>query len=112
MKPFNIHPWGRPMKRSDIPDELVLALSHLWSSQSRAWDLGTRGYVPAGVIEMMVASGIPYKVALRKVEHLNDRGLLDYGVSPDYSWLTPEGTAILAEAMSEVTSPQTPGGPQ
>lgn len=102
MKPFNLYPYGRPMKRSDIPDELVLALSHLWSSQLRAWELGTRGYTPAGVIECLVAAGVPYKVALRKVEHMCDRDLLDYGVSPDCAWLTAKGAAILAEATPEV----------
>lgn len=62
------------MKRSDIDDDHVLELG-------RRWRQGGPGVVPA-----LVAEGVPVKVALRKVEHLVKRGLMDFGVSPYYAW--------------------------
>lgn len=65
------------MKRSDIDDQHVIDLAQKWSD--------TRG---PGVMEALIAEGIPEKLALAKVEHLHDRGYLECGVSPYYSWPT------------------------
>ena len=66
------------MKRSELADDHVLALARRWQ-QDRA------GLEP-GVIAALMAEGVPHKVALAKVEHMTSRGLLDYGVSPNYAW--------------------------
>ena len=39
-----------------------------------------------GVIDALVAEGVPEKVAYAKVLHMVKRRLLDYGVSPYYAW--------------------------
>lgn len=64
------------MKRSDISDEHVIELAKRWQYQPEG----------PGVVDALVAEGVPRKVALRKVEHLVDRELMDYGVSPYYAW--------------------------
>lgn len=64
------------MKRADIPDEHVIDLARHWWQDRRQ----------LGVVEALVAEGIPEKLAIKKVEHLASRGLLDYGVSPYYAW--------------------------
>lgn len=66
------------MKRSDIPDDHVIELARRWRDEP-----GSPGAVAA-----LIAEGIPAKLALRKVEHLVERGLLDYGVSPYCAWPT------------------------
>ena len=65
------------MKRSDIPDEHVLDLARAWQQQP---------CTEPGVIAALVAEGVPYNLAMAKVLHMAARGLLDYGVSPDYAW--------------------------
>lgn len=65
------------MKRSDIADDHVIALAGRWKA---------RPFAELGVVAALVAEGIPPKLAMAKVEHLVDRGLLDYGVSPNYAW--------------------------
>jgi hypothetical protein len=65
------------MKRSDIPDGHVVDLARQW----RADSLGN-----PGVISALVAEGVPAKLALAKVEHLIQRGLLESGVSPNFAW--------------------------
>ena len=67
------------VKRSDIPDEHVLELA-------RAWRDAPLGMKPPGVIAALVAEGVPHNLAMAKVLHMVRRGLLDYGVSPDYAW--------------------------
>jgi hypothetical protein len=37
----------------------------------------------------------PPKVVLRKLERLTDKGLIEWGVSPNFPWLTPTGKALL-----------------
>lgn len=64
------------MKRSDISDEHVLELT-----ERRRREPGN-----PGVVHALVAEGVPEKVAFRKVMHMVDRGLMDYGVSPYYAW--------------------------
>lgn len=65
------------MKRSDIPDEHVIDLARRWRDSP---------FTHPGVIAALQAEGIPYRLALAKVEHLCRRGKLDYGVSPNYAW--------------------------
>lgn len=62
------------MKRADVPDGLVIEL--------------VRQRVD--VIEGLMTRGIPRKVALAKVEHMCDRGLLDYGVCPNQAWVNED----------------------
>jgi hypothetical protein len=69
------------VRRSDIPDALVIELA-------RARRAGSGG----GVIDALTARGIPCRLALAKVEHMVERGLLNYGVSPNQAW--PEEGAI------------------
>jgi hypothetical protein len=65
------------VKRSDIPDDHAIDLARRWKAAP---------FQQPGVIDALIAEGVPHKVALRKVEHLVARGLLDYGVSPYYAW--------------------------
>lgn len=65
------------MKRSDISDEHVVQLAQAWRQAPDS---------NPGVVAALVAEGVPSKLALAKVEHLSERGLLDYGVSPNYAW--------------------------
>jgi hypothetical protein len=67
------------VKRADIPDEHVLDLARAWQMQP----LGT-----PGVMEALMAEGIPENLALAKVMHMSKRRLLDYGTSPYYAWPT------------------------
>ena len=66
------------MKRSDIDDERVITLARAWKADSSR----------PGVLAALVAEGVPTKVALSKIEHMTDRGLLEYGVSAAYAWPT------------------------
>lgn len=67
-----------PVKRSDIPDEHVLDLARQWQQHPLS---GT-----PGVVDALVAEGIPRKLATAKVLHMVHRRLLDYGTSPNYAW--------------------------
>jgi hypothetical protein len=63
------------VKCSDVPDDHVIELAQRWRE----------GRGP-GVVAALEAEGVPYKVALAKVERLARRKKLDYGVSPHYAW--------------------------
>ena len=39
----------------------------------------------------------PVKVALAKIEQLEEQDLLEYGVSASYAWPTPEGLKVLED---------------
>jgi hypothetical protein len=39
------------------------------------------------------------KAVIAKMEQLARKGIVDYGVSPAYSWLTPKGHDVLEEAF-------------
>lgn len=69
----------RRMKRSDIDDQHVIDLARQWQ-ESPSWS--------PGVVEALIAEGIPRKLAQSKVEHLSLRGFLDYGVSVNCPWPT------------------------
>jgi hypothetical protein len=64
------------VKRADVADGHVLELAQRWRE----------GFGQPGVIDALMAEGVPEKVALAKVEHMVSRRLLDYGVSPYYAW--------------------------
>lgn len=68
------------MKCSDIADEHVIELARQWHK--------AKSLMHPGVIDALVAEGVPPKVALAKVERLVRRRLLDYGTSPRYAWPT------------------------
>jgi len=74
----------KTLQLKDIPDELVLLLTKGWPQQCGV-----------GVHDCLVLIGYPDKLALRKIERLVDRGLLEYGVSPRYAWLTEKGEEYL-----------------
>lgn len=76
---FADHVIAPSMKRTDIPDEHVIDLAQRWRDG--------RGAEP-GVMAALMAEGIPHNLAMAKVMHLVDRGLLDFGVSPNYAWPT------------------------
>lgn len=65
------------MKRSDIDDDHVIELALRWYGEP---------FKRPGVVAALVAEGVPRKLALAKVERLVERGLLDYGVSPNFAW--------------------------
>ena len=65
------------LQRKDIPDSLILQAVE----DGTIWDLP-----------------FPAKLISAKVMHLSDRGLVEYGVSINYPWLTEEGrSALLAQ---------------
>ena len=64
------------MKRSDIPDDHVVELARQWVYDTKS----------PGVVNALVDEGIPEKLALAKVQHLIQRGLLECGVSPYFAW--------------------------
>lgn len=82
------------MKRSDISDRE--ALEACWPYA----DTNVPGAIPlleiSGAIMVLQESGWPFKVALRKLEQLYDRHLIECGVSLNYPWRTPAGEAELA----------------
>jgi hypothetical protein len=50
---------------------------------------------PLGALRVLTIMGIPEKVAIRKLEQLEDLGYIEYGVSIGYCWLTDNGKAQL-----------------
>ena len=53
--------------------------------------------------------GAPDKVAWRACERAFDRGLLDYGTSLRFAWLTDKGKALLNEAKPSPELTSLPG---
>lgn len=81
------------MKRGDITDEQVLAI--IDSGNGR-------------VIDALTAQGVPAKVAFRKLQHMDQRGLIDYGTSLHHVWRrTPavDPFAGLQSALQEAMRP-------
>jgi hypothetical protein len=60
-----------------------------------AWPYGQAGRV--GAVALLVAAGYPRKAAVRKLEGLAGKDLVDYGVSVGYCWRTEKGERRLAE---------------
>jgi hypothetical protein len=67
------------MKRSDIPDDHVVALARRWQADGGI-----------GAWAALVDAGVPAKLATAKIEHLTACGLLDYGVSVRFPWPGPK----------------------
>ena len=72
------------MHRRDITDAQVFRSF----AKAEEWELGHP-------IKDLEEQGVPYKVALRKVEQMVNRGLFDYGVSINYVWLTEQGAELM-----------------
>lgn len=89
------------MKLSDIDDVEVIALAARWADGADQFPVF--GFLVPGVVDALIETGIPPKLALRKVERLVDRDLLDYGVSPHYAWPTPEGLTLLRAVGGEAS---------
>lgn len=92
------------MKRwqcKDIPDALAIqaAVDSHYEPLSSATMARNRWRTIDIIIER---TGAPYNVAHAKLQRLNDRGLVDYGVSLRTCWATDKGRALLE------TAPPTP----
>jgi hypothetical protein len=74
----------KTLQLKDIPDELVLLLAQTWHQNYNI-----------GVHDALIALGFPDKLAYRKIEHLCSRGMLEYGCTPRYAWLTEKGEEYL-----------------
>lgn len=67
------------MQLKDIDSQHVIDLAARWQDDKRR---------AVGVVEALVAEGVPEKLALKKVEQLSSRAYLDYGTSPYHAWPT------------------------
>jgi len=67
------------MKSADIDDQHVIDLAQAWHEAP---------LLNPGVVQALIAEGVPKKLAFAKVERLSARGFLDYGVSPSWAWPT------------------------
>jgi hypothetical protein len=66
------------VKCSDIADEHVIELAKRWQDAPMFTD--------PGVYRALIMEGVPEKVALRKIERLVARHLLEYGTTPHFAW--------------------------
>lgn len=67
------------MQRSDIDDQHVIDLAQKW------YDRPNKN---PGVVAALIGEGVPYDLAMEKVEDLSDRDYLDYGGSAYFAWPT------------------------
>lgn len=74
------------MARKDITDEIIVQLLMLHKDSS-----------PRRAFSEFVAEATqqPEKIAYRAIERADKRGLLDFGVSMNYPWITPKGYELL-----------------
>jgi hypothetical protein len=70
------------VKSSDIDNQHVIDLAQAWRDSKSG----------PGVVEALVAEGVPEKLAFTKVERLVSRGYLEYGTSAYHAW--PTGKAL------------------
>lgn len=77
------------MKRSDISDLEALLACWPWGGFAEVAQ-----HPRPGAMEILSRS-YPVKVAWRKLEQLDDRRWIDYGVSINYPWRTPLGEEML-----------------
>ena len=70
------------MQRKDISDEQVKAACLEYHAKD-----SSNGFDGEFVTDILVRmTGAPYKVAYAKLDHCNDRGLINYGVSLRTCW--------------------------
>ena len=77
----------------DLSDREVLSFCWPWHGDEPLATIRDAG----GAVEILQEHGWPYKIVLRKLEQLEDRGLIEYGVSICYPWRTPKGEAFFKE---------------
>ena len=75
------------MKVKDVSDRVAL---------EACWGYGKPDNRGGAIQVLQRDHDIPFKVALRKLEQLDRRGLIEYGVSLNFPWRTPEGEDELA----------------
>ena len=82
--------------------EILEAVQAFAEANRRYWrpgmtlEAGLAGKVPE-TPDVALAGKYPEKLILRKMEVLDDRGFLEYGVSLRTAWLTDAGKAYLAK---------------
>lgn len=98
------------MKRSDISDQQALEACTPWGghgpNDTRQPLEGFADWQNGSAIQRLQHEphpGYPFKVVVAKLRHLDQRGLIDYGVSLNYPWRTEEGEALLARLKGEPT---------
>lgn len=91
-------PKARRPKCSDIPDRLILELCHEFHDGSHA------NPTPDEALSRL----FPAKVVLAKMGKLQDRGLIEVGVSLRTGWLTDKGYEVLGIDRAQAT-PIDPG---
>lgn len=91
------------MKRSDVSDRQALEAVRPSGEQLPPLD-GLNYMENDSALQRLQHAGVPFKIALRKLEHLDDRGLIEYGVSLNYPWRTEKGEAELARLTAEDAS--------
>lgn len=84
-------------KRSDITDRQVVeaAVQAHTGIQSIARTWKEASFPPCSLDQLVLNTGLPYKVCLRAFERASKRGMIDYGVSLRTAWATPEGRELL-----------------
>lgn len=95
---------GRPT-RADISDHDALRAIDAYTRENRVNCDATFPFPPK-VHAPFPTERLPFpeKVIEAKLYHLDDRGLIEYGVSLRTAWLTPEGVALL-EALNRGGGP-------
>lgn len=84
------------VKVRDIPDDVALAAVRDWKKIAPSAGIAMPADFEYGTVTALVRiTGAPPKVALRKIEKLVDRGLIEYGASINSAWLTAEGKAAI-----------------
>lgn len=87
------------MKRSDIPDRMVVSAAMAWRTMRKA-----------STGDLLVAHyDAPPKVVLRAIERAIGRGLVECGVGPWWAWPTEKGLELLALGnRPRRSAPETP----
>lgn len=80
-------------RRSDISDREALEACWPWG--------GPAAGAHPGALGMLIGHGWNEKVALAKLEQLDERRWIECGTSISYAWRTPLGEEILAGLIEE-----------
>ena len=93
------------MKRSDISDHEALAACTPWGGHENDDREPLHGFAPwqngSAIQRLQHEDRYPFKVVVAKLEHLGERGLIDWGVSLNFPWRTPEGEALLEQLRKD-----------